>query len=92
MIVQLRGSFRFDRTDDSGDVTRSAGLHGRMSFRVCCGHCRSVVLDDLERLTDAESEVLVEHLRTRHPSIAPKENAALGDLLQHFDFQSDAAT
>ena len=63
-----------------------------MTFRVCCGHCRTVGLDNLERVTDAESEMLLEHLRTRHPAMARRENAALGDLLQHFDFQSDAAT
>ena len=51
-----------------------------------------VVIDGLERLSEAESELLVEHLRTRHPTVARRDNAALGDLLQHFDFQSDAAT
>jgi hypothetical protein len=61
----------------------------RMTFRVCCAHCHDEILTGMEMLNEEQSQLLAAHLETNHPAIGRPANVALGDLLQHFEFQAE---
>lgn len=61
----------------------------RLRFVVRCRHCRRIILADVPRIGERESDALVSHLKDCLPERTACEEQCwrneIGRLLQHFD-------